>query len=287
MTKHTNRPEVPHAAHSPRPGRRTGVMSLTQPAAQLLLPTDAAFHAVFDTSAEALVVVNSDSLIVRANARARELLNLADSAAERTALGEFLHAPELAGPGSPWAQLFTASRVRTFEAILPTGPSVRFVLRSVMPVTGDLLLCVEQAAVAGRAEVANWSQLEGKLLQTEKMAALGQLVSGIAHELNNPLTAIMGYAQLLLGHGLAPLPLSEAEKVYQQAERARRIVKNLLCFARENKTERVQVDLNEIVERTLALRSYELKVENIAVESDLDPGCLPPWPILISSSRFC
>jgi len=123
-------------------------------------------------------------------------------------------------------------------------------------------------------DITSQRQNQSKMLQTEKMAALGQLVSGIAHELNNPLTAIMGYAQLLLGHGLLPQQLAEASKVFQEAERARRIVKNLLYFARENKPERVRVDLNEIVERTLALRSYELKVENIAVECAL-AGDLP------------
>lgn len=118
-------------------------------------------------------------------------------------------------------------------------------------------------------DITGLRSTESKMFQKEKMAALGQLVSGIAHELNNPLTAIMGYTQLLLGHGLAATQLDEAKKIYEEAERARRIVKNLLFFARERVQERSSVDLNEVVERTLALRSYELKIESIQVETDL------------------
>ena len=115
-------------------------------------------------------------------------------------------------------------------------------------------------------------EFQSKLLQTEKMAALGRMVSGIAHELNNPLTAIMGYAQLLLSHGLRQDQLVEARRVFQEVERASRIVKNLLYFAREKNPERTCVNLNEIVERALALRSYELRVQNNAVECDLAPN---------------
>src|ERR1700734_755447 len=111
------------------------------------------------------------------------------------------------------------------------------------------------------AQAPRPDELQSKLLQTEKMAVLGRMVSGIAHELNNPLAAIMGYAQLLLSHGLRQGQLMEARRVFAEAERASRIVKNLLYFAREGKSERTRVDVNEIVQRAVALRSYELRVQ--------------------------
>jgi two-component system, NtrC family, sensor kinase len=356
---------------------------------------DEAFAAVFDSSAEALVIINSAGTIQRVNRRAKEILRLKESTRRSPSLCDFLADPAAGQLPSLWEVRQRPARSHSLDASLLNGFPVRITLRWILPGSQHLLLCIEDGPVVQRAEAksryleaelrslldsvhtgvlliapsgnlrfsnarfgqlfglstrelenaatvqgleellaerfrdpadfaAPWRayasgsgepqhdeleltrpagrvferfsrpvldvenrpvgwlelytdvtgerQIQSKLLQTEKMAALGQLVSGIAHELNNPLTAIMGYAQLLLGHGLDPGQFSEATKVYQEAERARRIVKNLLYFARETAPERTRVNVNEIVERTLALRSYELKLENITVTCELAPG---------------
>jgi len=113
-----------------------------------------------------------------------------------------------------------------------------------------------------------------QLLQSEKMSAVGQLISGVAHELNNPLTAILGYAQLLDGAGLDHRSADYVRKLFKQAQRTHRVVQNLLSFARQRKPQKEQVDLRRVLEETLTLREYDLKVNNVALERDI-PADVP------------
>ncbi|MGB9235406.1 MAG: GAF domain-containing protein [Terriglobales bacterium] len=112
-------------------------------------------------------------------------------------------------------------------------------------------------------------QTQEQLLQSEKMSAVGQLISGVAHELNNPLTAILGYAQLLENADLESHSADYVRKLFKQAQRTHRVVQNLLSFARQRKAQKQTVDLRKVLEETITLRDYDLKVNNIVLEREI------------------
>ena len=111
---------------------------------------------------------------------------------------------------------------------------------------------------------------QSKLLQTEKLAALGQMMIGVAHELSNPLTSILGYAQRLFLRNDADSQSDEVRQIFQEAERASTILRQLLVSARESRPERRKVSLNQIVSRTMELQKFNLAAEKITVDLNLD-----------------
>ncbi|MDB4883090.1 MAG: hypothetical protein JWL95_1856 [Gemmatimonadetes bacterium] len=142
---------------------------------------------------------------------------------------------------------------------------------------------VEDDAITGALgimrDMTDEIRLADQLLQQEKLAAVGQLVSGVAHELNNPLAGVMAFSELLLASPASHDPEARraAETIHREAKRAAKIVSHLLTFARQQPPERTETNLNELASDTLELRRYALRSAGIDVVVALDDALPRSW----------
>jgi len=227
---------------------------------------------------DAITVVDRDGYVLDQNASGRMLVNAfpadaGESGGRRSALGW------LDGTGARIARENLAAafdgELRRFEVPFqrPDGSDG----------TGQVLLApVREGGRIPKVlflvrDITEQRRTQTQLQQAEKLAAMGQLVSGVAHEINNPAAIISGFAQTLLLDQLPPDQRETVQMMYDEATRIGRITSNLLAFARAGSKERTLVELNEIVRRTFALRSYHLTTLNITVNLELDEANPKAW----------
>src|SRR5438270_14021212 len=124
---------------------------------------------------------------------------------------------------------------------------------------------IDGVVISGR-DVTELKRMEEQLIQAEKLAAMGQMLAGVAHELNNPLTAILGVTELLRdSESVQDNTKRQLELTHRQARRAARIVQNLLEFSRPAAPQKKALDVNTLVERTLQLQDHSLRRNNVQV----------------------
>jgi len=235
------------------------------------------WETAFDALTEGLCVVGWAGQILRAN---RALANVAGVPVETLIGADFTTAVMESAPIST-ELLAAAQRLERPGPIeLRRESDGRQLRLTASPVWGP---GAEGSVAILVEDVTEQRALEAQLIQNEKMASIGQLVSGVAHELNNPLTSIAGLAELLLEPAMrVPEPTREHLRViHDQAERAARIVRNLLTFARPSSLTKEVVDLNDVIGRTALLISYELRLRGIDLERRLDPD-----PVRVMGDRY-
>jgi len=129
-----------------------------------------------------------------------------------------------------------------------------------------------------RLSLENLQRLQTELIQREKLASLAQLVSGAAHEINNPLAVILGYSDLLAAdQGLQPDQANMARKIGQQARRTRELVSSLLSFARQSPGEKTLLDMGSLAQRALQMKMLRIDNKNIRAESHIAPDLPHIW----------
>jgi two-component system NtrC family sensor kinase len=188
---------------------------------------------------------------------------------------ELIKLPVTALPGRPWITLLPASWADSVARLIAAPGASPVEVRS-----GERVLLVTAigtgepgAAVLLFEDQTEKRRLQDQLLQSEKMSAIGQLIAGVAHDLNNPLASVVGFSDLLGEAADVPPRLAEPLAVIrQEAERASSIVKNLLSFARRQEGERQLQSIRPIVESTIQLLKNQLMAQKIELTFTAEPG---------------
>ncbi|MBI5870611.1 MAG: PAS domain-containing protein [Actinobacteria bacterium] len=230
-----------------------------------------AWETTFDSMTDGVSVHDMNFRIVHANRAMAELLGTTKAELVGSTCYKAIH-----HSGMPFIQCPQKEVIQTGESVsieIEDPALKKFFRLSMNPVFDS------EGSVIGLVhvlrDITERKLLREQLLQSEKMAAVGQLVSGVAHELNNPLTGVIGFSQLMLrkceeNRG-SPSP-DDIRSILNEAQRASKIVQNLMAFSRKYKPQKTLVDINQAIRSVLDLRAYEMTLKNIRIETVFDAG---------------
>ena len=214
---------------------------------------------------EGVLLLGPDARVLLSNPAGREMLKSAGCAPE---------APVTLGEMRPTELSHVPAGVVRRATISATGPDAR-ALRLAVAAMGVADGGTRLGTLVTLSDVTDEEQARRRLMQAEKMSVVGQTLASVAHELNNPLAAIVGYADLLGDANVAPDVERLLTRIREQATRTSRIVKNLLNVARRRGPERTRVLFNDVVTSVVDLFTYDAKLSNIHLVPTLDAD-LPP-----------
>jgi two-component system NtrC family sensor kinase len=226
---------------------------------QLLSSGKRQWELTVDAINQAICIVDDQGVVRRANRVFADLVQL----------------PVTAIPGRSWLSLVPPAWAEVVSRALaePGAHDIRTADRVYTVSAIRMEGSDDEAAVVSFEDHTEKRRLQDQLIQSEKMSAIGQLIAGIAHDLNNPLASVVGFADFLAESGDVPPTLAEPLRVIrQEAERAATIVKNLLSFARRQEGERLPQAVQPMLESVLALLKNELMALKVDVTLTVEPG---------------
>ena len=219
-----------------------------------------------DSFPDVIFVLDVQGRYTFVSPRVKDVLGMDSEETMAKTFGECVHAEDQAALQSLYAEIVAGQK--TFSSlevrIRHKAGDWRNILAHLSPLSSESG-GIEGVVISAR-DITELKRLSEQLIQSEKLAAIGQMLAGVAHELNNPLTAILGVTELVREReGLDEAMKRQLDLTHRQARRAARIVQNLLEFSRPTATQKKPLDLNNIIERTLQLHEHSLKRNAIEV----------------------
>ncbi|HEX9976834.1 MAG TPA: PAS domain S-box protein, partial [Dehalococcoidales bacterium] len=223
------------------------------------------WRTTFDSITDFISIHDKYNHIIRVNKALADAVKTTPKELIGRACHEVLHGTREPPAGCPQRQTLSTGQPVTMEMFEP-GLGI-WIQESTSPIfdeKGEITSTVHVVR-----DVSRQKRMEEQLVMTDRLASIGELASGIAHELNNPLTSVIGFSQLLMEGNIPDNVKEDLGTVYSEAQRAAAIVKNLLTFARKHAPVKQLSQVNTIVEDVLRLRAYEHRVNNIEVDRRL------------------